>query len=279
MPGGAQTVELLLVLLLVVNQARRDPMADDVLVEQRERILIITINRPAARNAIDAAVTRGVAAALDQLDERKDLSIGILTGAGGTFCAGMDLKAFLRGEQVALPGRGLGGLTQAPPKKPLIAAVEGYALAGGFELALACDLMVAAQDAKFGIPEIKRGLIAAGGGLLRLPRRIPPNVAMEFALTGESFSASDAQRLGLVNRVTPSGGALAGAVELAERITANAPLSIAATKEVIVRSADWTADDMWQHQQEITRPVLGSADAREGASAFAEKRAPVWRGE
>ena len=254
-------------------------MADDVLVEQRERILIITINRPAARNAIDAAVTRGVAAALDRLDERRDLSIGILTGAGGTFCAGMDLKAFLRGEQVALPGRGLGGLTQAPPKKPLIAAVEGYALAGGFELALACDLMVAAQDAKFGIPEIKRGLVAAGGGLLRLPRRIPPNVAMEFALTGESFSASDAQRLGLVNRVTPSGGALAGAVELAERITANAPLSIAATKEVIVRSADWTAGNMWQHQQEITRPVLGSADAREGASAFAEKRAPVWRGE
>ena len=254
-------------------------MTDDVLVEQRDRILIITINRPAARNAIDAAVTQGVAAALDQLDGRKDLSIGILTGNGGTFCAGMDLKAFLRGEQVALPGRGLAGLTQAPPRKPLIAAVEGYALAGGFELVLACDLIVAAHDAKFGIPEVKRGLAAGGGGLLRLPRRIPPNVAMEYALTGEFFSASHAQRLGLVNRVTPSGGALAGAVELAERITANAPLSIAATKEVIVRSADWTAEDMWQRQQEIVGPVFGSADAREGASAFAEKRAPVWRGE
>jgi enoyl-CoA hydratase len=254
-------------------------MADDVLVEQRMRTLIITINRPAARNAIDAAVTRGVAAALDQLDESKELSIGILTGAGGTFCAGMDLKAFLRGEQVALPGRGLAGLTQAPPKKPLIAAVEGYALAGGFELTLACDLVVAAEDAKFGIPEVKRGLIAAGGGLLRLPRRIPQNLAMEYALTGEFFSATDAQRFGLVNRVTPASGALDGAIELAELITANAPLSIAATKEVIVRSADWTADDMWQKQQEIMQPVLGSADAREGASAFAEKRAPVWRGE
>ncbi|HEY0719393.1 MAG TPA: crotonase/enoyl-CoA hydratase family protein [Streptosporangiaceae bacterium] len=254
-------------------------MADDVLIEQRDRILIITINRPAARNAIDAAVTRGVSAAIDQLDERKELSIGILTGAGGTFCAGMDLKAFLRGEQVALPGRGLAGLTQRPPEKPLIAAVEGYALAGGFELALACDLIVAAQDARFGIPEIKRGLIAAGGGLIRLPRRIPPNVAMEYALTGDFFSAADAQRFGLANRVTAPGGALDGAIELAERITANAPLSIAATKEVIAASADWTAEDMWRQQEQITRPVFGSADAREGASAFAEKRAPVWRGE
>jgi enoyl-CoA hydratase len=252
-------------------------MADDVLVEQRDRILIITINRPAARNAIDAAVTSGVAAAMDQLDERKDLSIGILTGAGGTFCAGMDLKAFLRGEQVALPGRGLAGFTQAPPKKPLIAAVEGYALAGGFELALACDLVVAAENAKFGIPEVKRGLAAAGGGLLRLPRRIPQNLAMEYALTGDFFSAPDAQRFGLVNRVTPEGGALEGAVQLAERITANAPLSIAASKEVITASADWTAEDMWDRQQEILQPILGSADAREGASAFAEKRAPVWR--
>ena len=254
-------------------------MADDVLVEQRDQILIITINRPAARNAIDAKVTAGVAAAMDQLDERKDLSIGILTGAGGTFCAGMDLKAFLRGEPVSLPGRGLAGLTQAPPRKPLIAAVEGYALAGGFELALSCDLMVAAEDAKFGIPEVKRGLIAGAGGLIRLPRRIPQNLAMEYALTGDFFSAADAQRYGLANRVTAPGGALDGAIELAERITANAPLSITATKAVIVRSADWTAGDMWRHQEEIMGPVFGSADAREGASAFAEKRAPIWRGE
>src|SRR6201996_6669076 len=233
MPGGAQTIEL----LLAASEPEGNPMADDVLVEQRERILIITINRPEARNAINAEVTNGVAAALDHLDAHKELSIGILTGAGGTFCAGMDLKAFLRGEQVGLPGRGLGGLTERPPAKPLIAAVEGYALAGGFELALACDLIVAAEDAKFGIPEVKRGLMAAPGG------------------------------------------ALAAALELAERITANAPLSITATKEVIVRSADWTTEDMWRHQQEIVRPIFGSADARESASAFAEKRAPVWRGE
>ena len=254
-------------------------MADDVLVEQRDRILIITINRPAARNAINAAVTSGVAAALDQLDERKDLSIGIVTGAGGTFCAGMDLKAFLRGEQVAIPGRGLAGLTARPPVQPLIAAVEGYALAGGFELALACDLVVAAEDAKFGIPEVKRGLVAGAGGLIRLPQRMPPNVAMEYALTGDFFSAADAQRYGLANRVTPPGGALDAAIELAGRITANAPLSITSTKEVIVKSADWTTEDMWRHQQEIVQPIFGSADAREGASAFAEKRAPVWRGE
>ena len=254
-------------------------MADDVLVEQRERTLIITINRPAARNAINAAVTNGVAAALDQLDEDKGLSIGILTGAAGTFCAGMDLKAFLRGEQVALPGRGLAGFTQAPPKKPLIAAVEGYALAGGCELVLACDLVVAAENAKFGIPEVKRGLVAAGGGLLRLPQRIPPNLAMEYALTGDFFSAAEAQRFGLANRVTPSGGALDGAIELAERITVNAPLAIAASKEMIARSADWTEKDMWAHQSEIVGPIFTSADAREGASAFAEKRTPVWRGE
>ena len=254
-------------------------MADEVLVERRDRILIITINRPAARNAIDAAVTAAVAAALDRLDGDSDLSIGILTGAGGTFCAGMDLKAFLRGEQVALPGRGLAGFTQKPPAKPLIAAVEGYALAGGFELVLACDLLVVAEDAKFGIPEVKRGLAAAGGGLLRLPQRIPPNLAMEYALTGDFFSAADAQRLGLANRVTPSGGALEGAIELAERITVNAPLSIAVSKEIIVQSADWTAEDMWRQQDQIIRPIFTSADAREGASAFAEKRAPVWRGE
>jgi len=254
-------------------------MTDAVLAEQRDRILVITINRPAARNAIDAAVTQGVAAALDDLDGRADLSIGILTGACGTFCAGMDLKAFPRGEQVVLPGRGLAGLTEAPPKKPLIAAVEGYALAGGFELMLACDLVVAADDAEFGIPEVRRGLVAAAGGLIRLPRRIPPQVAMEYALTGDFFPAADAHRHGLVNRVTLPGRALDGAIELASRITANAPLSIAATKEIIVRSAGWSPEEAFARQLEIMAPVFGSADAREGAAAFAEKRAPVWRGE
>ncbi len=178
----------------------------------------------------------------------------------------MDLKVFLRGEQVAFPGRGLAGLTQPLPKKPLIAAVEGYALAGGFELALACDLVVAAENAKFGIPEVKRGLIAAAGGLLRRPRRIPQNLAMEYALTGDFFSAATRSgRPGLPGH--PTGRGAAAALELAERITANAPLSIAATKEVIAESADWTTEDMRGQQQEIKQPVFGWADAREGASA------------
>jgi len=254
-------------------------MTDDVLVEERGRGLIITINRPQARNAIDAAVTRGVAAALDTLDSRKDLSIGILTGAGGTFCAGMDLKAFLRGENVSIPGRGLAGMAETPPRKPMIAAVEGYALAGGCELVLACDLVVAAEDAKFGIPEVKRGLVAGAGGLLRLPARIPRQLAMEFALTGDFFSATDAHRYGLVNHLAAPGEALAGAISLAERITKNAPLAIQATKEIINRSADWTSDVAFARQQDILKPVFESADAREGALAFAEKRDPAWKGE
>jgi enoyl-CoA hydratase len=254
-------------------------MSEEVLAGQRGRTLLVTINRPAARNAIDAAVTRGIAAALDELDARTDLSIGVLTGAGGTFCAGMDLKAFLRGEDVTLPGRGLAGMTEAPPRKPMIAAVEGYALAGGCELVLSCDLVVAAEDARFGLPEVRRGLVAAGGGLLRLPRRIPQQVAMEYALTGDLFSAADAHRYGLVNHVTEPGEALSCALRLAERITANAPLAVAATKEIIVRSAGWASDEAFARQAEIMKPVFESADAREGAQAFAQKRAPVWRGE
>src|ERR1700753_3484475 len=196
---------------------------DDVLVERRDRILSITITRPAARNAIDAVVTRGVAAAMDQLDDVPDLSIGILTGTGGTFCAGMDLKAFLRAEQVALPGRGLAGFTQAPPKKPLIAAVEGWVLGGGFELALACDLIVAAADARFGFPEGKRGLVAGEGGLIRLPRRLPYHLAMRVLLTGEPLSAAEAAEHGLVAELAAPGAALKKAHELAQRVAANAP--------------------------------------------------------
>ena len=194
---------------------------------------VITINRPQARNAINHAVSAAVAQALDDLDERDDLTVGIITGAGGTFSSGMDLKAFLAGENVAIPGRGLAGLTQRPPAKPLIAAVEGWALAGGCEIALACDLIVAADDAKFGIPEVKRGLVAGAGGLVRLPRRIPAGIAMELALTGDPLPAADAYRLGLVNKLTPSGEALAGALALAERIAANGPLAVAATKQIV----------------------------------------------
>src|SRR5215468_2611200 len=205
-------------------------MADEVLVEHADRIAVITINRPHARNAINHAVSAQLAEALDELDQRDDLTVGIITGAGGTFSAGMDLKAFLAGENVSIEGKGFAGFTQAPPRKPLIAAVEGYALAGGCEIALACDLVVAANDAKFGIPEVKRGLVAAAGGLLRLPRRIPYQIAMELALTGAFLDAPRAHGYGLVNRLTEHGAALVAARELAAAIAANGPLAVRATK-------------------------------------------------
>ena len=210
-------------------------MSDEILTERHGRILVITINRPESRNAVNLAVSQGLADAVDELDENPDLSVAVLTGAGGNFCAGMDLKAFAAGEVVAIPGRGI-GFTERPPRKPLIAAVEGYALAGGTEVVLATDLVVASREAKFGIPEVKRGLVAAGGGLLRLPRRIPYQKALELALTGESFTAEQGAQWGFVNVVTETGEALAGAIELAERITANGPLAVATTKEILVKS-------------------------------------------
>ena len=250
---------------------------DPVLVETADGIMVITINRPEARNAVNAAVAEGVGAALDDLDARDDLVVGIITGAGGTFCAGMDLKGFLRGERPTLPGRGFAGLTEAPPAKPLIAAVEGYALAGGCEIVLACDMVVAARGATFGVPEAKRGLAAAAGGLLRLPERIPRGIAMELALTGGSLPAERARDLGLVNRLTDDGGALDGARELAGEIAANGPLAVRASKRVIVESPAWPAGERWKRQQEILDPIFTSRDAQEGARAFAEKRAPHWK--
>jgi len=251
---------------------------DPVLVETGDGVMVITINRPKARNAVNAAVAEGVAAALDQLDKSDDLVVGVITGAGGSFCAGMDLKGFLRGESPSIPGRGFAGLTEAPPAKPLLAAVEGYALAGGCEVALACDMVVAARGAKFGVPEVKRGLAAAAGGLLRLPQRIPPNVAMELALTGEFLGAQRAHELGLVNRLTDDGAALEGARELARAIAANGPLAVRASKRVIIESPTWPAGERWQRQGEILGPIFTSQDAQEGARAFAEKRAPNWQG-
>jgi enoyl-CoA hydratase len=251
----------------------------EVIVEHEDGLVVITINRPDQRNAVNRAVSYGVCAAVDELDARPDLHVGILTGAGGNFCSGMDLKAFLRGEVTRVEGRGILGIALTPPKKPLIAAVEGYALAGGFESMLACDLAVAAQDAKFGLPEAKRGLAAAAGGLLRLPRLIPARIAMEMALTGDMMGAERLHAYGLLNELTEPGGALAAARALAGRILANAPLSLAASKRVIVESRDWPLAEMFARQQEITESVLASLDAREGAAAFAERRAPVWRGE
>ena len=249
-----------------------------VVVAREGAVLVVTINRPQARNAIDRATSEAIAAAMDQLDADVSLTLGILTGAGGQFCSGMDLKAFLRGERVELPGRGLAGIVETPPRKPLIAAVEGFALAGGCEIALACDLIVAAEDARFGIPEVRRGLMAGSGGLLRLPQRIPRQIAMEYALTGAVMPATEARQWGLVNRLTAPGQALDGALSLARTIASNGPLAVQTSKQVMAQAPFWPADEVWARQRELLEQVIASEDAREGALAFAEKRAPVWRG-
>lgn len=249
-----------------------------VLTEKRDRVLIVTINRPAVRNAINSETSHALADAVEELDSSPDLSVAVLTGSGGNFCAGMDLKAFLAGEDMQVEGRGL-GFTERPPRKPIIAAVEGFALAGGTELALACDLIVAAKGAIFGLPEVKRGLAAGGGGLFRLPTRIPYQIAMELALTGDSFTAADGYRYGFVNRLTEDGGALDAALELASKITSNGPLAVSATKDVIVSSSGWADSEAFTEQMKILLPVFTSKDAIEGSKAFAEKRAPVWSGE
>jgi enoyl-CoA hydratase len=254
-------------------------MSDAISVEVADGVGVVTINRPQQRNAINEAVSSGIAAALGELDERPDVSALVLTGAGGTFSAGMDLKAFLAGENVLAGGRGLGGITQHPPAKPIVAAVEGYALAGGFEIALSCDLIVAGDDAVFGLPEVTRGLVAGAGGLLRLPRRVPYHTAMEIALTGDRVPAARLHAAGLISRLVPAGQALAQARSLAAQIAQNAPLALLASKRILAESADWPASEAFARQDEISRPVFTSADAMEGAAAFAEKRAPRWRGE
>jgi enoyl-CoA hydratase len=253
-------------------------VSDEVLVERRGAVQVITINRPEAKNAHNRAVAAGITAAVDELDGSDELWVGVLTGAGGTFSAGMDLKAFLSGETPSIEGRGLCGITQTPPRKPLIGAAEGWALAGGFELLLACDLVVAGEGARFGVPEVKRSLVAAAGAAILLPGRMPSALAMEMLLTGEPIDAARAAQVGLVNRVVEQGGALDAAVELATLIAGNGPLAVAATKQVARGSRDWTLDEAWQRQGDIIGPVFTSEDAREGATAFAEKRKPVWKG-
>jgi enoyl-CoA hydratase len=249
-----------------------------VLTERRGRVLLITLNRPDARNSVDAALAAGVAAALEELDGDAELRVGVITGAGKGFSAGMDLKAFVRGESAYVDGRGFAGITQRSSAKPLIAAIEGFAVAGGLEVALSCDLIVAARGAKLGIPEVKRSLVAAGGALLRLPRRIPYHAAMEMALTGDPISAERGHELGLVNRLAGPGAAVDVAIELAEAVAKNAPLALAASKRIVLESPGWSEDEAWGRQGEIAGPVFVSEDAREGATAFAEKREPVWRG-
>ncbi len=249
-----------------------------VRVEQEGKLLVITLCRPAVRNAIDRATSQALADAMDRLDSDDTVTVGILTGEGGHFCSGMDLKAFVKGERIELPGRGLGGIIETPPQKPVIAAVEGFALAGGFEIALACDLIVAADNAQFGLPEVKRGLIAGSGGLIRLPQRIPRQIAMQYALTGDMMSANEARQWGLVNLLTLPGEALSGAKTLAHKIAANAPMAVSVSKQVVSDSLHWPTDERWQRQNALLESIIHSNDAREGATAFSEKRSPIWTG-
>ncbi|MFA6219436.1 MAG: crotonase/enoyl-CoA hydratase family protein [Erythrobacter sp.] len=252
-------------------------MSEEVLTSEADGILVVTINRPDAKNAMTRAAAEGIAAAMDRLDSDDSLRVGILTGAGGTFCSGMDLKGFLRGESPMVEGRGFGGIVQKPPVKPLIAAVEGYALAGGLELMIACDLVVAHSGAKFGIPEVKRGLVAAAGGVMMLPDQIPQRVAMELALTGDFITAARAYELGLINRVT-DGSTLDGAKALAASIVANGPLAVRVSKQIVRESRGWPIEERYTRQTQLIAPVFVSQDAREGAAAFAEKRKPDWTG-
>jgi enoyl-CoA hydratase len=249
-------------------------------VERRESIVVLRVNRVEARNAFDRATAEAMEAALDAFDADPDLRVGVLTGAGGFFSAGQDLKAAARGEFAQTAKRGGFGIMSKPSRKPMIAAVEGPALAGGFELALSCDLIVASSASQFGLPEVKRSLVAVGGGALRLPKRIPYHLAMEMLLTGEPQFAETLARWGIVNRVCEPGQALEVALELAAIIAANGPLAVAATKEIASRACDenWSMAEGWSQQMNIAGPVLGSEDFREGLLAFAQKRRPVWRG-
>jgi enoyl-CoA hydratase len=249
-------------------------MNDAVLTERRGRVLLITLNRPQALNSINGALAQGLAEAISRLDRDPALTVGVLSGNGRGFCAGMDLMAFTAGEDIAPAVRFL----RNGARKPLIAAVEGFALAGGLELALACDLIVAAAGAKFGIPEVRVGLIAAGGGLLRLPARAGYGKAMEMAITGEPILADDAARLGLVARVAEPGAAAAAALELAERVARNAPLAVVASKEMIKAARGVTEAEFWSVQEPRRAAVFASNDAKEGPRAFAEKREPQWTG-
>jgi enoyl-CoA hydratase len=252
--------------------------SEAVLTERRGNVLLITINRPEVRNAVNAAVAAGIAGALEELDGDAELSVGILTGAGGFFCAGMDLGAFVKGESPWFGDRGFAGIAQRSARKPLIAAIEGFAVAGGMEIALACDLIVAARGAKMGIPEAKRSLIAAAGALLRLPKRMPYHVVMELALTGEPMLAERFHELGLVNRLAEPGDAVEQALQLAAKLAENGPLALVASKRILQEQFDWSTAEMWEKQGAISGPVMASEDAKEGASAFKEKREPVWKG-
>ncbi len=247
-------------------------------VAQEDGLQIIRLQRAEKRNAVNVEMACAISSALDEFESRADLHACVIAGDGDHFCSGMDLKAFAEGQLARPPRGGFAGITERRIGKPLIAAVEGYALAGGFEIVLAADLVVAADTARFGLPEVKRGLMAGGGGVMRLARRIPFNIAMELCLTGGLLTAADAKHHGLVNRVVPPGQALAAAQQLAREISANAPLAVAAIRKVMVESRTWSDDDMFARQAPLLASIRDSADALEGARAFIDKRPARWRG-
>jgi enoyl-CoA hydratase len=247
--------------------------------ETRGNVLVMVFNRPRAKHAFNLALATALSSALDAFEDDATLRAGVITGSGGTVSSGADLKALLRGERGHTEKRGGFGIMKRPPDKPLVAAVEGYAVAGGFELALCADLLVAARDAKFGLPEVRRGLVAVGGALFRLPRRIPYHVAMEMALTGDLYPADRMLELGLVNRVVDPGKALDAAIDLATKISENAPLALCATKQILAHSDEWTDEAAWVEQRRYADVAFRSEDAKEGPLAFAEKRRPVWKGQ
>ena len=241
-------------------------------------VAVVTIDRPEVKNAIDAATAYEINAAMDALEGDDTLFLGIITGAGGAFSAGADLKAAARGEPPARAARGPFGLCEAPPGKPLIVAVEGTAFGGGFEICLACDLIVAARDAHFALPEVKHNLVALGGGAIRLPRRLPYHVAMEAALTGVALSAQELQQYGVVNRVTEPGNALNGALALADELLRNGPTALAATARIMRASIAAQEDLLWRTQRDLAAPALTAEDRAEALRAFTERRTPHWTG-
>lgn len=259
-------------------------MSDVVLVEHHDHIMQITLNRPEARNAINGDVTQALGQALEAAEADTDVRAIVLAGNGPVFCAGADLRAISKGESLNPPGTeawGFAGMVTHPISVPIIAAVDGQALGGGTELVLSCDLVVAAQSAKFGLPEVKRGLMAAAGGAFRLVQQIPHKVAMGMLLTGEPITAEEAATWGLVNQVVADGTAVEAALELAAQIAQNAPLAVRASKRVALGIRDGVvADevDAWQANNHEMMAVMTSADAMEGTIAFTEKRAPVWQG-
>jgi enoyl-CoA hydratase len=253
-------------------------MPTTILTERRGSILIVTINRPEAKNAFNSETAFQMNAAMDLLDQEGELFAGIITGAGGTFSAGADLKEAASGAKRERPPRGGFGVFAQPPRKPLIAAVEGYAVGGGFELCLSCDLIVAARDAKFGLPEVKHNVVAIGGGLFRLPKRMPYHIAMELALTGDFRDAEYFHRVGVVNRIVDPGKALDDAIGFTQSLLLNGPTALAATKQIVQRAYDWSDEEGWRNQIDFARKALDSEDRKEGLRAFAEKRKPIWKG-